>query len=87
MKISNKERKKKILIEEIIFGFLGIVGTTIESKIGLGIFLLIVGLAMNFIPMSGEETKPIFFFWIGSSLLLVAFYLIITRIREIYSEK
>ncbi len=85
--MSKKKSKIKILAEEILIGFLGILGSTIDSKIGLSIFLLIIGISMLFIPISDGEEKPSFFYWIGFILIGSGFYLFYTKTKEIKGKK
>ena len=40
------------ILKEVGFGILGVLGTHIESKVGLSIFLLILSLAILFSPKS-----------------------------------
>lgn len=85
--MSEKKSKIKMLAEEILIGFLGILGSTIDSKIGLSIYLLIIGISMLFLPISDGAEKPSFFYWIGFLLIGFGIYLFYTKTKEIKGKK
>ena len=77
----NKNIFKKIG-EEFLMGIFGALGTHVETKVGLGVFLLIVGLAILLSP----RAQDIDYFsqcLVGIILLVFALILFILRIRQL----
>ncbi len=72
---------KKIL-KDTGFGILGVLGTHIESKIGLAIFLLITSVGILFSPKS-EDLNYTNQLLLGFSFLIVSIILTIWRFKEI----
>lgn len=81
----NKGLFKKISIE-FLMGIIGIIGTSIESKIGLGLYLLILGLALLFGPKA-EELKTLTVYSIGAALTVLGIVLFIWKIRQLKKEE
>lgn len=74
----------KQIFSEILIGIVGFFGTTIDSKIGLGIFLLFLGVASIFIETVYFEEKEEFILRIlGFVFLIFSFLLFYFRIKEI----
>jgi len=68
---------------EFLIGIAGILGTHIDSKIGLGIFLLIPGIAILFSEeISKEKNSPIHY-TISVILIFAAVLLFILRYKEL----
>ena len=74
----------KQIFSEILIGIVGFFGTTIDSKIGLGIFLLFLGVTSIFIETVNFEEKEEFILRIlGFVFLIFSFLLFYFRIKEI----
>ncbi len=74
----------KQIFSEILISIVGFFGTTIDSKIGLGIFLLFLGVASIFIETVNFEEKEEFILRIlGFVFLIFSFLLFYFRIKEI----
>ena len=74
----------KKIFSEILIGIVGFFGTTIDSKIGLGIFLLFLVVASIFIETVNFEEKEEFILRIlGFVFLIFSFLLFYFRIKEI----
>lgn len=67
---------------EFLLGFVEVLATSFETKIGFGIFLLILGLSFVLAP-KGEELDPLVFNTIGSILIIFALLLFKSRFKEI----
>jgi hypothetical protein len=71
------------LSAEFLMGIVGILGTHIETKIGLGIFLLIPGIAILFSEEITHEDNPTVFYIIGIVLIFLALLLFFARYKEL----
>lgn len=71
---------------EFLLGILEVLATSFETKIGFGVFSLILGLALLFAP-KGEEISIIIFNLIGFILIIIAFLLFRSRIKELKNKK
>ena len=66
-------------------GILGALGTHIETKVGLGVFILIVGLGVLLSP----KTQDIDYFsqcLVGIILIVMALILFIWRVRQLKNK-
>lgn len=68
---------------EFLLGIVGILGTHIETKIGLGIFLLIPGIAIFFSKEVAHEDNPTASYIIGTLLIFTAILLFFIRYKEL----
>lgn len=80
MKTSKLLRK---IGSEFLMGIVGILGTHIETKIGLGIFLLIPGIAIFFSKEVAHEDNPMVSYLIAILLIFTAILLFFTRYKEL----
>ena len=71
---------------DILLGIVVVIGTSFETKIGCGLFLLIIGLALVLSPKS-EEINSVIMNLIGSILIIFSVLLFRSRIREIKNQK
>ena len=71
---------------EFLLGFVEVIATSVETKIGVGLFLLIIGLALVLSPKS-EEINSVIMNLIGSILIIFSVLLFRSRIREIKNQK
>ncbi|KIC61408.1 hypothetical protein [Chryseobacterium taiwanense] len=78
---TNKLLRK--LGSEFLMGIAGILGTHIETKIGLGIFLLIPGIAIFFSKEVAHEDNPEASYIIGTFLIFIAILLFFIRYKEL----
>ncbi|MCE3074709.1 hypothetical protein [Chryseobacterium gwangjuense] len=76
----------KKLSSEFLMGIAGILGTHIETKIGLGIFLIIPGIAIFFSKEIANENNPLVFYIIGGTLIFIAALLFFLRYKELMKE-
>jgi len=76
---------KKVLIE-FLYGCIGLLGTTINSRIGLSLFLLITGGAFLFAPMSDCEDRPLIFYILGPVLILTSSLLLFFKIKQLQKQ-
>ena len=83
--MKQKKTLKKIS-EELGLGLLGVLGTSIETKVGLAIFLLIVALGILCSPKS-EDINYTHQILVGFGILLTSIFLIILRIKELNKTK
>ncbi|MCS3532230.1 hypothetical protein [Chryseobacterium sp. JUb7] len=81
-----KNNLYKKLLTEFLCGFIGLLGTTVNTRIGLSLYLLIVGGAFLFAPMGGDENKPFIFYILGSVLILVSSLLLFFKIKQLQKE-
>ncbi|MCD0479366.1 hypothetical protein LPB90_12940 [Chryseobacterium sp. LC2016-29] len=80
MSQNNKILKK--IGAEFLMGIFGALGTHVETKVGLGVFLLIVGLGILLSP----KTQDIDYFsqcLVGVILIVMALILFIWRIKQL----
>ena len=71
---------------EFLLGFVEVIATSFGTKIGFGLFLLIIGLALVLSPKS-EEINSVIMNLIGSILIIFSVLLFRSRIREIKNQK
>lgn len=67
---------------ELLMGIFGALGTHVETKVGLGVFILIVGLGVLLSP----KTQDIDYFsqcLVGIILIVMALILFIWRIKQL----
>lgn len=76
----------KKIASEIIFGIFQVLGSSLETKIGLAIFLLIPGVAIFFLDVSKEE-NPWIFYVIGAILIIGATILFISEIKSLKKDR
>ena len=76
----------KIIGGEFLLGILEVLATSFETKIGFGIFLLIIGLALILSPKS-EEMNSLIMNLIGSIIIIFSVLLFRSRIKEIKNQK
>ncbi|REC43016.1 hypothetical protein [Chryseobacterium sp. 5_R23647] len=82
--LQNKNIFKKIG-QEFLMGIFGALGTHVETKIGLGVFLLIVGLGILLSP----KTQDLDYFsqcLVGIILIVMALILFIWRIKQLKNK-
>ncbi|WP_379969758.1 hypothetical protein [Epilithonimonas sp. UC225_85] len=83
--MKNKNIFKKIG-GEFFIGILEFLGTTFESKISFGVFLIITGGGILLSPITQGIDLTIQYI-LGSILIVFALFLFIWRIEEIKNEK
>lgn len=84
MNLSNKEKKESI-IEELLWGILGLFTGDVTSKIGWALLSLLIGIIVITGPIIDNGIalkKPLAQYAIGSALILFAIGLIISWIRK-----
>lgn len=67
-------------------GIIGVTGTSLETKTGLGLYLLILGLALLFGPKA-EELKTLTVYSTGALLTAMGIVLFAWKIRQLKKEK
>lgn len=80
--MSQNKRILKKIGAEFLMGIFGALGTHVETKVGLGVFLLIVGLGVLLSP----KTQDIDYFsqcLVGAILIVMALVLFIWRIKQL----
>lgn len=72
-------------LKEIFFGIFQVIGATLETKTGLGMFFLICGLGI--LLSETDDTDIIKTKILGLALTILALYIFYLRYKEIKNEK